>query len=80
MRRENGYSIAHGAGRPTASRDITLLVDAVCIINAISGTFPALLSSGRFERRRASSVRRDGWYEDGVWYEPADRRNVKRLA
>jgi hypothetical protein len=52
------------------------MVDAACVARTISGMPASLPAPERVERRRAITVRREGWYEDGDWYEPLERRST----
>lgn len=79
MRPANRYFDVPLPSRQSASRDITALVDAACVAGAISGVHPPLFGHARIERRLPSATRRDGWYEDGTWYEPAERRRVNAI-
>jgi transposase len=50
-------------------RDITALVDAACVARAISTLAASFPGDPAVQRRPAGND--DGWFEDGVWYEPA---------
>jgi hypothetical protein len=73
----NRYAL--GPNRPSNARDITAFVEAVCVANSISAMSSQLAAEERVERRRSTEARLDGWYEGGVWYEPAERRRTNAI-
>jgi hypothetical protein len=80
MSTSSRYACVLRPSRREMRRDITAFVDAACVARAISSIGASSSADGppqRSERERTRSAkapayRGEGFYEDGVWYEPAE--------